>query len=103
MGRMKLEIKMHDGKVDVRLRIENPQVRQVLKAELANLDRAFKEMQVDVGRLEVSDYQSGRGDQWPTSGEPGGEDTSTAASQPDATDAEGWAVISRSGRVDCLI
>jgi len=108
LGRMKLEIEMKGEVLEVRIKVENPQVRDAIRSELPNLDRAFRDAQVDVGRFDVSDYGAGRGgdgaanargDDWP-----GG----TRGSSPEGGELEagsdaGWIHITESGHINCLV
>ncbi len=107
MGRIRLEVRMKSDHFEVRMQVENPDVRQAMTRELAGLDRTLRDAQVDVQRFDVTDYQSGRQgaeqggsrDGAPTGG--GGPQLASAGEQD--TTAAGWARISTSGAVDCLI
>jgi flagellar hook-length control protein FliK len=108
LGRIKVAIEMRDGKLDVRIRVEDPQVREALKLELAGLDRTLRDAQLDLTRLEVSDYHAGtregmqdgfsEGD-----GVTSGEQSPDQLAGDEATNAHAWAVFTESGGVDCLI
>jgi len=107
MGRIRLEVRMRSEHLEVRMQVENPDVRQAMTRELAGLDRTLRDAQVDVQRFEVTDYQSGRqgtGRDGYQDGAPsgGGSPQLPAAGEQD-NPALGWARISTSGAVDCLI
>jgi flagellar hook-length control protein FliK len=106
LGRMKVELEMSDGKLDVRIRVENAEVRDAMRSELDGLGKTLRDAQMDVGRLEVGDYQGGwrdgRGAPLDQEGRswtgPGG-----AEAAPDALGPAGWTVFTESGGVDCLV
>ncbi len=105
---MKVEIAMRDGALEVRIRVENPDVRVTLQNELPDLDRALKEAHVDVSRFEVGDYHPGQDEARRQTANGNGP---VDASPLDADDpgeqlgerSVGWVRISESGRMDCLV
>ncbi len=108
LGRIRVEVEMRDGRLEVRLRVENPDVRQAMQRELQGLDRAFRDAQVDVNRFELTDYSSGR--RWAQAGSEGRAQTGSirsgegVAPAMEAADTErGWARIGTAGSVDCLV
>ena len=108
LGRMRLEIAVEDGKLDVRIRVENPVLREGLRSELQHLDRTLKDAQVDVSRLDVSDYQSEPQDE--RRGAPGGwggpipaELSPEESAQLHDEETETWTLITEAGRVDCKV
>ncbi len=108
LGRMKLDIEMVEGKLDVRIRVENVEVREALRAELGNLDRSLREAALDPGRLEVADYQTGRRDGRAgygpqTEREPDGGEWSPLSAAAEQARYRTWTVFSESGGVDCLV
>lgn len=108
LGRIKVAIAMRDGKLDVSIRVEDPQVREALKLELEGLERTLRDAQLDLTRLEVSDYHAGtregmqdrfsEGD-----GVASGEQVPDQSGGDDADNVHAWAVFTESGGVDCLI
>ena len=107
MGRMKVVVQMREGKLDVRIRVEDPQVREAIRAEVQNLDRNLREAHLEPARLEVTDYQAGGRDsrQAPMSdGGPSPENGAVqAGSGEEAPGGHGWAIFSGTGGVDCLV
>lgn len=107
LGRMKVSVEMREGQVEVRIQVENPEVRDAIRNELANLDRALREAQVDVSRFEVGDYYQGPGGdrQEAALPDPYGARREGGAHlrQPAAAAEVGWVHISDSGRMDCLV
>jgi len=108
LGRMKVQILMRAGKLDVKIGVEDPQVREAMKEELQNLDRALRTAQLEPTRLEVSDYQTGRQGGWegPAQGRTDSAPSGGAVGVPEAQDhvrpAE-WSVFSEAGGIDCLV
>lgn len=108
LGRMKVQILMQAGKLDVKIGVEDPQVREAMKEELQNLDRALRTVELEPTRLEVSDYQTGRQGGWegPAQGRTDGAASGGAVGVPEAEDhvrpAE-WSVFSEAGGIDCLV
>ncbi|GAF67639.1 unnamed protein product [marine sediment metagenome] len=105
---MKVEIAMRDGALEVRIRVENPDVRATIQNELPDLDRALKETHVDVSRFEVGDYHPGQDEErreaangnGPVDGSYLGADD---LGEPLRERSVGWVRISESGRMDCLV
>jgi flagellar hook-length control protein FliK len=107
MGRIRLEVRMKSDRFEVRMQVEDPDVRQAMGRELAGLDRTLREAQVDVQRFELTDYgpwrqSPDRGDEQDGGPAAGGSPQLPAAGEQDEP-ALGWARISASGAVDCLI
>lgn len=109
LGRLKVQIQVRKGELTVRIEAENPELREALQGELWTLTKALRSAQLDVNRLEVSDYESGTRDEWHGESAPEGNSRpdGRASEQPSHADsaaaAQGWAYISESGRVDCLV
>ncbi|KPK64317.1 MAG: hypothetical protein AMK73_04695 [Planctomycetes bacterium SM23_32] len=106
LGRMKVDVQMRDGRLEVRIRVENAEVRETLRSELTGLDRSLRDAQLDLARLEVSDYQAGsqeRRDGLLNEWEAPGRGMQPSQSGADAAGPAGWAVFSESGGVDCLV
>jgi len=108
LGRMKVEIEMREGMLEVRMRVEDPQVRDIIRNEVQNLDRALKDMDVDVSRFDVSDYRQGSErqgwgsqDERTTGSEYGGE--AVELGELEKVDEDGWVRITESGGMDCLV
>jgi len=108
LGRIRLEIELQEGQLKVKMGVENPKLREALREDMQSLERALKGGQVDVGTLDVSDYQSGRQDAgrggldetgWPDSQEY----DNSEQTQPTADAPRTWTLITDSGRVDCLV
>jgi flagellar hook-length control protein FliK len=107
MGRVKVHLEAAEGRVSIRLEVENPQVRETLRQEMPLLARGMREAELDLGRCEVSDYDSNAGDRRPpqaprSAGRPG---TATAESlaEQDNTLGREWTRITHTGNVDCLV
>jgi flagellar hook-length control protein FliK len=108
LGRMKVEVEMRDGNLEVRIRVENPEVRTAIRNELADLERGLKSAQVDVSRFEVGDYQSDAGgERYQTAPRqrPYGSAAGSAADHAPyhSGTEDGWVRISATGRMDCLV
>ena len=107
MGRIRLEVQMRSGELEVRMRVENPDVREAMTRELAGLDRTLRDAQVDVQRIEVTDYQSGQqtgGRGAAADGGPAGQSSGQVSTPGEDNPGQaGWARISASGSVDCLV
>jgi flagellar hook-length control protein FliK len=108
LGRMKVAIEMQDGKLDVKIRVEDPQVREAMRLELETLERTLKDAQLDMTRLEVSDYQTGaqQGRQGPLGEREGsvpGEALPGELADDGAAEAGTWTLFTDAGQVDCLI
>ena len=108
MGRIKLEVvQTRSGELEVHLRVENPDVREAMTRELAGLDRTLRDAQVDVQHFEVTDYQTGRqagGRDAAADGGPSGQGGEAVRTPGDDDSGQaGWARISESGSVDCLV
>jgi len=110
LGRMRLEIAQVSGRLEVRLRIEDPGLRDALRADLRQLERSLRDSDVDLSRMDVSDFGAGRrdggrgllpeGEAAPSPPTGGGAD-----SRPTASEAEErtWTIISENGEVDCFV
>jgi flagellar hook-length control protein FliK len=108
LGRMKVEIEMQSGKVDVKIRVEDSDVREAMRAELQNLDRTLRAMEVEPSRIEVSDYTTGRqgAHDGATGGQPDDAPSGAAYGVADPEELQrtaGWTVFSESGGIDCLV
>ncbi|MCK4282847.1 MAG: flagellar hook-length control protein FliK [Candidatus Brocadiae bacterium] len=108
LGRMKLEIEMRDGVLEVRIRVENPDVRAAIQNELSDLDRALKEAHVDVSRFEVGDYHPGQDEERRETADGNGPVDASHLGADDLDEplgerSVGWVRISESGRMDCLV
>jgi flagellar hook-length control protein FliK len=107
LGRMNVVVQMREGKLDVRIRVEDPQVREAIRAEVQNLDRNLREAHLEPARLEVTDYQAGARDGRQAPMGDGGPSQENGAVQADsgqqAAGGRGWAIFSGTGGVDCLV
>jgi flagellar hook-length control protein FliK len=105
MGRVRLEIEAQGDRVAVRMSVENAEVREEMSRHLGTLGRSLRDVQVDVNRLEVTDYQTGpRGGRqaWADEGRSGGQPGGGSA-PPEDTRVHTWTRVTDSGSVDCLI
>ncbi|MHC4481097.1 MAG: flagellar hook-length control protein FliK [Planctomycetota bacterium] len=108
LGRLRVAVEMREGKLEVRIRAEDPQVREALKLDLEDLMRSLRDAQLDLARLEVSDYQLG-----PRHGgrDGGGQEDAPGAgasafAEPTVEEGHGtstWAVFTEGGGIDCLV
>lgn len=108
LGRMKLEVEMREGRLEVRMRVEDPQVREVIRNELQTLDRALRDVNVDVSRFDVSDYgqsaaRGGWGSQDGSGAGQGYAGRSAGIPETEAAADNGWVRITESGGMDCLV
>jgi len=109
LGRMKVEIQMKEEITEVRIGVENAEVREAMRSELPGLERLFREAQVEVGRFVVGDYTPEHGGQgaagtrehgWSAGEGPG---TPAEAGASEGNRETGWVRISESGHMDCLV
>lgn len=108
LGRMRVEVQMRDGTLSVRMRVENAEVREALRDEVAELGRALRQADLSVAQLEVSDFESGRrgdgGGQYDGAGASNlARNAGTALDESEGTDGYERTFISDSGRIDCLV
>jgi flagellar hook-length control protein FliK len=108
LGRLRLEVEMREGTLEVRIRVEDAQVREVIRSEMQSLDRALKDMDVDVSRFDVSDYRQGsdRGGWGSREGLPGGSGfggEGLELGELEEIEEAGWVRITESGGMDCLV
>lgn len=107
MGRMRIAVEMRDGKLDVQIKIENPQVREAMRAELDGLSRTLRAAELDLGRVEVSDYEpnqhGGRQGASADGDSPSAGTSSETLEAEERPRASGWAVFTAAGGVDCFI
>jgi len=108
LGHIKVELAMKDGQMEVRFRVADPQVRECIRNDLTDLARSLRDAQVDVGRFDVLDYDSGGGDE-PRG--PAGDGRSRRAapmgveSPPEegGPALHGWTTFTASGGIDCFV
>ncbi|MFO7956033.1 MAG: flagellar hook-length control protein FliK [Candidatus Brocadiia bacterium] len=108
LGRMRLEVEMREGTLEVRIRVEDAQVREVIRSEMQNLDRTLKEMDVNVSRFDVGDYRQGsdQGGWSSRNGLPGGSGfggEGLELGELEGFEEAGWIRITESGGMDCLV
>ena len=108
LGRMKLEVELRNGGIEVRLRVENPDVREAIRGQLQSLDRSLRDAHVEVNRFDVSDYSAGqRGGSASGGRQEGpaqGSDLQGLESvEIPPSDDGGWVRISETGVMDCLV
>ena len=108
LGRMRLEVEMLFGKLEVRIRVENAEVREALRAEVQNLDRNLRGMQLEPARLEIGDYPAGRqGGSGQAARQGAGQHAPAGAfgaGGPEAAiEPAEWALFAETGAVDCLV
>ncbi|KAB2954393.1 flagellar hook-length control protein FliK [Heliorestis acidaminivorans] len=60
LGPMKMRVLMEDGIVSIRIAAENPQVRQLLESNMAQLRQSLEEQGIKFDRVDVSKDDSGR-------------------------------------------
>jgi len=108
LGRLKVQVEMRDGELTVRIKAENPDVREALQSQLSSLNRAFRAAEVDVARVEVGTYDPGTSGDW--QGGPAAHQRAPQGSriyeqfmQSETEPPDGWAHFTESGGVDCLI
>jgi len=108
LGRIRVEIELQEGQLKLKIEVENPELREALKHEAQDLERSLKDTQVDLGRLDVTDYQSGRqgnerGRLDETLWQDPQQQDSSGETQPEADTPRTWTLITDAGRVDCLV
>lgn len=108
LGRMKLEVELRNGGIEVRLRVENPDVREAIRGQLQSLDRSLRDGHVEVNRFDVSDYNAGqRGGSasggWQEGPAQGSDHLGLERVEIRPSDDDGWVRISGTGVMDCLV
>jgi flagellar hook-length control protein FliK len=107
LGRIRLQVTSKEGKLEVRVEVENPDVRQALQNDVRDVQGSLRDAQLNITRFDISDYQSGAG-----FGRQESADTNRAMAAQSADDAEEearekalqtWVVITTAGKVDCLV
>ncbi len=107
LGRMKVEIELRDGDLEVRIRVENPEVREAIRGQLQSLERSLRDVHVEVSRFDVSDYHAGQrnssGGGWHSAPSSGGDLPPYDGQGLAEVEEGGWVRISETGRMDCLV
>jgi len=108
LGRVIVEMQMRDGKLQLRMKVQDPEARETLREELDGLGKALRNANVDVTHMEVAEFASGRRGNWngrPYEQQTLGFGTGGRGAPPDvgSGQSQDWAYISDSGRVDCLV
>jgi hypothetical protein len=108
---MKLEVSVEESRLNVRIEVENAQVREAIKNDLAELGRTLRELESEPSELDVSDYQSGRretnqnphGGAHRQSGHSANEYVDISDLQNEEIETQTWSLFDREGTLDCLI
>jgi len=105
---MRVEMALTEGRVEIRFRVENAEVRKHMRTEMGELLRSLREAQVSVERFDVSDFNSGGGDESRAAaqrhgGPYGGSQRPALPGEEEAEALRAWTMISDTGRIDCLV
>ncbi len=107
LGKVRVEIQMREGAMGLRMRVENPEVREQLRDEVAGLTRSLRDSGMDLSHAEVSDFASGRHERrqterWPSSVGVQGYGSVTEAGTGEQGPAV-WTRFAGTHTVDCMV